>query len=96
MSVRERIAAIRLADKIEKNRVYADRIGVFVTGGRLKCSNKEKKEKNVLANRITGGMKYEEENDGINLVDGFVGGSISDGSTCFGRGKQDDHKVGNY
>lgn len=30
MSVKERIAAIRLAEKVEKNRAYAEGIGVYV------------------------------------------------------------------
>ena len=34
MSVKERIAAIRLAEKVEKNRAYADGIGVFVKIGK--------------------------------------------------------------
>ena len=33
MSVKERIAAIRLAEKAERNREYADGIGVFVKIG---------------------------------------------------------------
>ena len=34
MSVKERIAAIRLAERVEKNREYADGIGVFVKIGK--------------------------------------------------------------
>lgn len=34
MSVKERIAAIRLAEKVEKNRAYAEGIGVFVKMGK--------------------------------------------------------------
>lgn len=33
MSVKERIAAIRLAEKVERNREYAEGIGVFVKVG---------------------------------------------------------------
>ena len=34
MSVKERIVAIRLAEKVEKHREYAEGIGVFVTKGK--------------------------------------------------------------
>ena len=34
MSVKERIVAIRLAEKVEKNRAYAEGIGVFVKIGK--------------------------------------------------------------
>ena len=34
MSVKGRIAAIRLAEKVERNREYAERIGVFVKVGK--------------------------------------------------------------
>lgn len=34
MSVKGRIAAIRLAEKVERNRVYAEEIGVFVKIGK--------------------------------------------------------------
>ncbi len=34
MSVKERIVAIRLAEKVERNREYADGIGVSVTKGK--------------------------------------------------------------
>ena len=34
MSVKERIAAIRLAERVEKNREYAEGIGVFVKMGK--------------------------------------------------------------
>ena len=34
MSVKERIAAIRLAERVEKNREYAEGIGVFVKVGK--------------------------------------------------------------
>ena len=34
MSVKERIAAIRLAEKVERNREYADGIGVSVKVGK--------------------------------------------------------------
>ena len=36
MSVKERIAAIRLAEKVERNREYADGIGVFVKIGQVR------------------------------------------------------------
>jgi len=34
MSVKERIVAIRLAEKVEKHREYAEGIGVFVVEGK--------------------------------------------------------------
>lgn len=34
MSVKERIAAIRLAEKVEKHREYAEGLGVFVKMGK--------------------------------------------------------------
>ena len=34
MSVKERIAAIRLAEKVERNREYAERVGVYVKIGK--------------------------------------------------------------
>lgn len=34
MSVKERIAAIRLAEKVAKNREYAERVGVSVKVGK--------------------------------------------------------------
>ena len=34
MSVKERIAAIRLAERVERNREYAEGIGVFVKMGK--------------------------------------------------------------
>ena len=34
MSVKEKIFAIRLAEKVERNREYAEKIGVFVVEGK--------------------------------------------------------------
>ena len=44
MSVKERIAAIRLAEKVEKNRAYAEGIGVFVKVGKgVESGEREKR-----------------------------------------------------
>ncbi len=45
MSVKERIAAIRLAERVERNREYAEGIGVFVKIG--KGEERGEWEKNV-------------------------------------------------
>lgn len=46
MSVKERIAAIRLAERVERNREYAEGIGVFVKIGKgVECGEWEKKDK---------------------------------------------------
>ena len=49
MSVKERIAAIRLAERVERNREYAEGIGVFVTRG--KGVESEEWEKRVMSGK---------------------------------------------
>ncbi len=49
MSVKERIVAIRLAEKVEKHREYAEGIGVFVTRG--KGVESEEWEKRVMSGK---------------------------------------------
>lgn len=44
MSVKERIAAIRLAKKVEKHREYAEGIGVYVRMGKGECGKYLRKE----------------------------------------------------
>lgn len=44
MSVKGRIAAIRLAEKVERNREYAERVGVLVKIGKgVESGEREKK-----------------------------------------------------
>lgn len=46
MSVRERIVAIRLAEKLEKNRAYGEKIGVVLGKGKgVESRAWERKEK---------------------------------------------------
>lgn len=48
MSVKERIVAIRLAERIARNREYADEIGVFVMNSKAEDRGGEQNIKNVM------------------------------------------------
>lgn len=53
MSVKERIVAIRLAERIARNREYADEIGVYVMNSKAEDSGDELNRKKIQRNGLT-------------------------------------------